>query len=80
MSVETRLAETAVEEGKSVALVVDVRNRSEEGQPMTLAVVGIPANSQRIPDTAVSVCCALATYPTRESAMPTNQESEAKEN
>ncbi len=39
----TRLAETSIEEGKSVALSLTVENRTSEGLPMALAVVGLPA-------------------------------------
>lgn len=43
VGLETRLAETSIEEGKTVALEVRVLNLTDEGQPMTLAVVGLPA-------------------------------------
>jgi len=43
VGLETRLAETSLEEGKTVALEVRVENLTDEGQPMTLAVVGLPA-------------------------------------
>ena len=43
IAIETKLAETSVEEGATVALEVKVENLTAEGQPMTLAVVGLPA-------------------------------------
>jgi hypothetical protein len=43
VAIETRLASPRVEEGRTVSLEVTVRNRTVEGQPMTLATIGLPA-------------------------------------
>jgi hypothetical protein len=43
IAVATRLLAGTVEEGRTVGLEVLVRNRSAEGQPMTIAVIGLPA-------------------------------------
>ncbi len=43
LALRTSLSEPRVEEGRTVSLAIELENLSEEGQPMALAVVGIPA-------------------------------------
>lgn len=43
VSIATSLRAATVTEGDTVALDVEVRNRTAEGQPMTLAIIGLPA-------------------------------------
>jgi hypothetical protein len=43
VAVRTRLSAATVEEGRTVSLEIDVDNRTDQGQPMTLAIVGLPA-------------------------------------
>ncbi|HZN40608.1 MAG TPA: alpha-2-macroglobulin family protein, partial [Planctomycetota bacterium] len=43
VSLTTSLRAATVTEGNTVALDVEVRNRTAEGQPMTLAIIGLPA-------------------------------------
>ena len=43
VELETQLASARVTEGESVALAVRVRNRTGDGLPMTMAIVGLPA-------------------------------------
>ncbi len=42
VSVETRIAKTKTIEGEPVEINVDVRNTTGEGQPMAVAIVGLP--------------------------------------
>ena len=43
LRLSTRLASSSVEEGESVNLEIALENTSEEGLPMSLAIIGIPA-------------------------------------
>ena len=43
VAIETALLEERVEEGRSVGVSVRVRNRTAQGQPMTMARIGLPA-------------------------------------
>ena len=43
VTIETHLEQGLVDEGDTVPLVCRVANLSDEGQPMTLAIVGLPA-------------------------------------
>ena len=43
VSIATSLRAATVTEGNTVALDVEVKNRTAEGQPMTLAIIGLPA-------------------------------------
>jgi hypothetical protein len=43
VSIATSLRAATVTEGDTVALDVEVKNRTAEGQPMTLAIIGLPA-------------------------------------
>ncbi len=43
LEIETTLTEGSVEEGKSSAVRITVRNRTDRGQPMSVANVGLPA-------------------------------------
>jgi alpha-2-macroglobulin-like protein len=43
VTIETRLAQVIVEEGATVALEAEVTNLTDEGRPMTLAIIGLPA-------------------------------------
>lgn len=43
VAITTGLADESVEEGKTVALTATVENLTDAGQPMTLAVIGLPA-------------------------------------
>ena len=42
VEVETRLATKRIGEGEGTEVEVNIRNRTDQGQPMTLAVVGLP--------------------------------------
>jgi len=42
IGIEARLAKTEVGEGEPIEVRVDVVNRSDEGQPMAVAIVGLP--------------------------------------
>ncbi len=42
VSISTNLSQNALRMGETVRLVVNLRNRAQEGLPMTLALVGIP--------------------------------------
>jgi hypothetical protein len=44
VDIETSIAHETVEEGTTVALVVTVRNLTDDGQPMTVANIGLPAS------------------------------------
>ncbi|MFH1467232.1 MAG: MG2 domain-containing protein [Pseudomonadota bacterium] len=46
MDLETRLASQQVKMGENVRLTATVRNRTEQGQPMTLARIGLPGGLQ----------------------------------
>ncbi|MDA1265620.1 MAG: hypothetical protein O2816_11125, partial [Planctomycetota bacterium] len=43
IGLETELSTSVLREGESVALVATLTNRTDEGQPMTLAMLGLPA-------------------------------------
>lgn len=43
VAITAALRQATVEEGNTVALDVEVQNRTQDGLPMTLAIVGIPA-------------------------------------
>lgn len=43
VGLETELSSSVLREGEQVALLATVTNRTDEGQPMTLAVLGLPA-------------------------------------
>jgi hypothetical protein len=43
LALRTSLSEPRIEEGRTVSLAIELENLGEEGQPMALAVVGIPA-------------------------------------
>ena len=42
VELDTRLAAANVKQGETVRLTTTVKNKTDEGQPMTLAIVGIP--------------------------------------
>ncbi len=46
IDLNTRLATAELAMGETVRLTADVRNRSDEGQPMTLARIGLPGGLQ----------------------------------
>jgi hypothetical protein len=49
VDLETRLASPQVKMGENVRLTATVRNRTEQGQPMTLARIGLPGGLQAQP-------------------------------
>lgn len=46
----TKLAQSRVVAGQTVALTADVENITDEGQPMTVAILGLPAGLEVRPD------------------------------
>lgn len=46
----TRLAQPQVKAGETVAMRAELTNTSDEGQPMTIAVLGLPAGLEARPD------------------------------
>ncbi len=53
LALTTSLAADRVEEGESVSLAIELSNTTDEGQPMAIAIVGIPAGlevSRRVLD------------------------------
>jgi len=46
----TKLAKTKIKAGETVAMTAQVANTTDEGQPMTIAILGLPAGLEARPD------------------------------
>jgi len=50
LRLRTKLAKTEVKAGETVGLTAELSNTSDEGQPMTIAILGLPAGLEARPD------------------------------
>ena len=50
MRLTTKLAKPEVKAGETVALAAELTNATDQGQPMTVAILGLPAGLEPRPD------------------------------